>query len=81
MLQDVPRLPSGRKAPKTIVLENLDVAMSQLQQALRDFDVDTASALESAAMMQEMEGHEPDIMPREEVFLISSFLLNFRQAA
>jgi hypothetical protein len=28
-----------------------------------------------------MEGEEPDIMPREEVFLMSSFMLNVRQAA
>ena len=52
-----------------------------LQQALHKFDSDTTSALESAAMMQEMEGRELDIMPREELFLISSFLLNLRQAA
>ena len=55
--------------------------MSNLQQALQNFDSGTSSALEGAAIMQEMEGQEPDIMPREELFLISSFILNLRQAA
>ena len=80
MNQGVPKLPSGTKAPKSIIIEDLDAAMNSLQQALRVFDADTTSALKGAAMMQEMEGQEPDIMPREELFLISSFLLNFRQA-
>lgn len=79
--QGVPKLPSSTKAPKNIIIEDLDAAMSTLQQAILTFDADTTSALEGAAMIQEMEGQEPDIMPREELFLISSFLLNFRQAA
>ena len=77
----MPKLPTGVKAPRNIVLEELDCELSDLQQALQTFDTDTTSALEGAAMMQEMEGQEPDIMPREEIFLISSFLLNLRQAA
>ena len=74
-------MPSGAKAPKLIVIEDLDKEMSNLQQALQNFDSSTSSALEGAAIMQEMEGEEPDIMPREELFLISSFILNFRHAA
>ncbi|KAL8795626.1 MAG: hypothetical protein Q9195_001864 [Heterodermia aff. obscurata] len=79
--EDLITLPSGAKAPKLIILEDLDKEMSTLQQALQSFDSDTSSALEGAAIMQEMEGQEPDIMPREELFLISSFILNLRQAA
>lgn len=78
---DVPTLPSGARVPKGILLEELDIQMDILQKALLQFDADSASALEGAATMQELEGKEPDIMPREEVFLMSSFLLNVRQAA
>ena len=78
---DVPTLPSGARAPKGILLEELDVQTDILQKALLQFDADAASALEGAANMEELEGKEPDIMPREEVFLMSSFLLNVRQAA
>ena len=63
------------------MLEELDLHMKLLQQALLQFDIDAISALEGAATIQEMEGKEPDIMPREEVFLMSSFMLNVRQAA
>ncbi|CAD6571428.1 MAG: hypothetical protein ASARMPRED_004506 [Alectoria sarmentosa] len=78
---DVPTLPSGARVPKGILVEELDMQMDILQKALLQFDADAASALEGAATMQELEGKEPDIMPREEVFLMSSFLLNVRQAA
>ena len=78
---DVPRLPSGARVPKGILLDELDMQMDILQKALLQFDADAASALEGAATLQEMEGKEPDIMPREEVFLMSSFMLNVRQAA
>lgn len=78
---DVPTLPSGARVPKGILIEELDLQMDTLQKALLQFDADGASALEGAATMQELEGKEPDIMPREEVFLMSSFMLNVRQAA
>ena len=78
---DVPTLPSGANIPKGILLEELDMHVASLVQALVKFDHDVASALEGAAAIQEQEGKEPDIMPREEVFLVSSFLLNIRQAA
>ena len=79
--QDVPHLPSGARAPKGIMIEEVDLHRSSLQQALTQFDVDTISAFEGAVAMQELEGKEPDVMPREEVFLLSSFMLNVRQAA
>ena len=78
---DVPALPSGAKAPTGIALDELDIYMDTMREALTRFDSDTALALEGASIIQELEGEEPDIMPREEVFLISSFLLNVRQAA
>ena len=78
---DVPKLPSGAKAPRGIEIEELDTHLELLQQALEKFDLDTGSALESAAVIQELKGLEPDIMPRGEIFLISSFLLNFRRSA
>lgn len=74
-------MPSGAKAPRNIVIEDLDLELNRMQQALQKFDADTTSALEGAAGMQEMKGQELDLMPREELFLISSFLLNLRQAA
>lgn len=78
---DVPTLPSSAHVPKGIFIEELDLHIINLEQTLVQFDVDAASALEGAAAMQELEGKEPDIMPREEVFLMSSFMLNVRQAA
>jgi len=77
----VAKLPSGENAPKHIAIEELDEALARLEAEMQTFDADTTSALESAAIEQELEGFEPDIMPREEIFLISSFLLNFTQAA
>lgn len=77
----MPTLPSGESAPKGIMIEELDSQMETLQQALLDFDNGASSALESAALLQQTEDQSVDIMPREEVFLISSFLLNLRQAA
>ena len=79
-LQDVPKLPSGGRTPKGIMIAELDVHLDSLKQALAQFDADVASALEGAAVIEETKGLEPDIMPREEVFLIASFLLNVRHA-
>jgi len=81
LAKDVAELPSGENAPNHIASEELDVALTRLEGEMQTFDKDTTSALESAAREQELEGFEPDIMPRDEIFLISSFLLNFTQAA
>lgn len=67
--------------PKGIIIEEIDLYIDILRQALIRFDADAASALEDAAQLEEKEDQKPDIMPREEVFLISSFLLNLRHAA
>ena len=76
----MPTLPSGAQVPSGILVQELDIHRDALQQALSQFDIDASLALEDAATMQEMEGLEPDIMPRGEVFLMSSCLLNVRQA-
>lgn len=78
---DVPKLPMRVRAPNGFLIEELDIHIETLKQALVDFDADTSSALEGAAGQKDLHDHELDIMPREEIFLVSSFLLNFRQAA
>lgn len=66
--------------PKGIIIEEIDLHLDSLRQALERFDADTTSALEDAAQLQDTEDQKSDIMPRVEVFLISSFLLNLRHA-
>lgn len=78
---DVPKLPSGARAPKGIQLQEIDIRVDILTQALADFDRDSASSLEGAAALHDLAHAQVDIMPRMETFLISSFLLNLRQAA
>ena len=79
-MQGVKKNPLGNEVEKTITLQDLDVQVEFLREALMSFDSDFASALESANALEELQSKEPDIMPREEVFLISSFMLNVRQA-
>ncbi|PQE14120.1 hypothetical protein CJF31_00006646 [Rutstroemia sp. NJR-2017a BVV2] len=78
---DVPKLPSGIQAPSGIKLEEIDIRVDILIDAIADFDRTSAAALEGAAALHELGGSQVDIMPRMETFLISSFLLNLRQAA
>ena len=62
-------------------LSQLSNHYEEFQLALLQFDTDVMTTLEAAALLQDMKGEELDIMPREEIFLIASFLLNVRQAA
>jgi hypothetical protein len=78
---DVPKLPSGARPPAGIELQEIDIRVDILTEALSDFDKDSAAALEGAAQLHDIEHPQVDIMPRMEIFLISSFLLNLRQAA
>ncbi|TVY52227.1 putative membrane protein [Lachnellula cervina] len=78
---DVPKLPSGARAPKGIELQEIDIRIDILIEALADFDKNSASALEGAAALHDLDHPQVDIMPRMETFLISSFLLNLRHAA
>jgi hypothetical protein len=78
---DVPKLPSGARAPKGIELQEIDIRVDILTEALTNFDKNSAGALEGAAALHNLDHPQVDIMPRMETFLISSFLLNLRQAA
>ncbi|KAI9801448.1 MAG: hypothetical protein M1833_002680 [Piccolia ochrophora] len=78
---DVPKLPSGANVPKGIHLQELDVYTDNLDHALTVFDQSCATALETAGIWRELQDREVDCMPRPEMFLISSFVLNMRQAA
>lgn len=77
----VRKLPSGAKPPAGITISELDIRIEHLAQAIRDFDRDSSLALEEAARLRDVQGNEHDVMPRMETFLVSSFLLNLRQAA
>lgn len=75
---DVSTLPSGERAPKTIVLGDIDSCIDTFTEALQTFDAQSAAALKRAA--RDRGGQSLDLTPRMETFLISSFLLAFRQA-
>ncbi|KAF4979098.1 hypothetical protein FZEAL_4634 [Fusarium zealandicum] len=76
---DVPRLPSGAPAPKGIHLQELDFRIDVFNEALANFDASCAMELRRSAL--DKTGHSVDFMPRMETFLISSFVLAFRQSA
>ena len=78
---DVPDLPSKSQMPRCIAPEEIDIHHQALQAAISSFDSDTTAALEGAVMLQELGKEDLDIMPREEIFLVASFILNVRQAA
>ncbi|KAH6673851.1 hypothetical protein B0J14DRAFT_480965 [Halenospora varia] len=77
---DVKKLPSGARPPAGMQLEEIDIWVDVLTAGLADFDITSATALESAALIHDLEHSQVDVMPRMETFLISSFLLNLRQA-
>lgn len=74
-------MPSGARTPKGLLVEELDVYVEILVNALADFDKTSTEALEEAAIIQQLKHQRFDVMPREEIFLISSFILNLRLAA
>ncbi|CUS15563.1 unnamed protein product [Tuber aestivum] len=88
---DVPTLPSLKqgkgtpRCPKGILIQELDVHIDWLENAIGEFGRRSTEALEGAAIQEtnnvEMIDGEIDVMPRDEIFLISSFMLNLRQAA
>ena len=78
---DVPKLPDGSRPPRGIKLEEIDIWADVLTSAIAAFDRDSESALEGATSIQNLDIPQIDIMPRIEIFLISSFILNLRQAA
>ncbi|EPS35466.1 hypothetical protein H072_11152 [Dactylellina haptotyla CBS 200.50] len=70
------------RKPKGIPLKEIDIYVAAIETSLEEFDKRTREALHKAAeKASEEEEVEFDILPREEIFLVSSFLLNFRLAA
>lgn len=78
---DVPTLPSGAKAPKGLLIEEVDLHTEELNEAVRTFDSEITATLEGVVEIQGFDGQQLDVMPREEIFLVASFVLNLRQAA
>ncbi|CAJ2514194.1 Uu.00g023130.m01.CDS01 [Anthostomella pinea] len=78
---DVHTLPSGSPTPDGIILEEIDLRVNIFTNALSQFDLDSAIALENAAAMAYGKDSQGDITPRMETHLVSSFLISFRQAA
>ncbi|KAL6883950.1 hypothetical protein HDV57DRAFT_436869 [Trichoderma longibrachiatum] len=76
---DVPTLPSGARTPRGIRLEEIDLRIDIFTDALALFDEQCTEQLKLIAMQET--GQSLDFMPRMESFLISSFLLAFRQSS
>jgi hypothetical protein len=76
---DVPTLPSGAPTPTGIQLEEIDLRTDLFTEALDRFDARSTDELRRAA--KDSAGQVIDLMPRLETFLVSSFLLGFRQAS
>ncbi|KAL3955693.1 hypothetical protein ACCO45_011256 [Purpureocillium lilacinum] len=75
---DVPTLPSGAPAPHGIPLEEIDLRIDEFTGAISRFDRRSTDELKRAAMES---GESVDLMPRMETFLVSSFLLAYRDSA
>lgn len=67
--------------PKHIQLEDVDLDIENLRSAMDKFDKDIQASLASTNEWKDAKDIMGDIVPREEVFLISSFYLNMRQSA
>ncbi|KAI5797680.1 hypothetical protein EDC01DRAFT_33918 [Geopyxis carbonaria] len=85
---DVPESPMMMRVPKfrrpiRILPEEIDVHIASLSSAILKFGKQSGDALEGAANLQDLVDSDlvADMMPREEVFLISSFIMNLRHAA
>ncbi|KAI0458667.1 hypothetical protein F5B21DRAFT_458984 [Xylaria acuta] len=77
---DVSELPSGSPKPDGIPLEEMDIRTEIFTKALAKFDIDSAVALESAAIATDDGDSMSDIAPRMETHLVSSFLISISQA-
>ena len=76
---DVETMPSGCPAPRGISLEEIDLRIDTFTEALELFDDKSSEELRRAAM--DRTGESVDLMPRLETFLVSSFILGFRQSS
>ncbi|KAI4279088.1 MAG: hypothetical protein LQ337_000511 [Flavoplaca oasis] len=77
---EMPKLPSGAGVPQGLDIEEVDLYIEEFREALGTFDTEIAAALEGAIESQETKDQQLDVMPREEIFLVASFVLNLRQA-
>ncbi|PFH62354.1 hypothetical protein XA68_13948 [Ophiocordyceps unilateralis] len=76
---DVPKLPSGAAAPRSMSLQELDVRIDKFARSLTLFDTEAADQLKQAMMDK---SYEPiDFMPGMETFMASSFILSLRDSA
>ncbi|KAL8999402.1 MAG: hypothetical protein Q9169_001716 [Polycauliona sp. 2 TL-2023] len=78
---DVSKLPSGARVPKELAIEEVDLCLEELGEALRTFDTEIGAAFDGTVELPEVNGQQQDFVPREEIFLVASFVLNLRQAA
>ncbi|KAF8537599.1 hypothetical protein BDD12DRAFT_744544 [Trichophaea hybrida] len=84
---DTPSIPTiGKSAsrarrPNGILLQEIDIHIEWLDAAITEFGNTSTAALEIAAALQGPQDVDVDLMPREEVFLISSFVMNLRHGA
>ncbi|KAA8914554.1 hypothetical protein FN846DRAFT_926778 [Sphaerosporella brunnea] len=85
---DTPKIPSMNRAssracrPDGILLPEIDAHIEWLDRAITEFGDTSSAALEGAADISAHEGDTVvDLMPREEVFLISSFVMNLQHEA
>ncbi|KAI1327485.1 hypothetical protein F5Y16DRAFT_410262 [Xylariaceae sp. FL0255] len=78
---DVPHLPSGSVAPDGLMLEEIDIRTERFTLALQQFNLESAEALKRASATTYGKNLFGDITPRIETHLVSSFLINFGQAA
>jgi len=79
ILTSAKRVP--RDMPKIVQLEDVDAAVESLRGAMDSFDTEIHASLASTHDWKDSKDVMGDIIPREEVFLISSFYLNMRQSA
>lgn len=71
------------RQPDGILLQEIDIHINWLETAIIEFGNTSTAALEKASVLHPPQHRDEDVdfMPREEVFLISSFVMNFRHGA
>jgi hypothetical protein len=76
------RAESRASRPNGILLPEIDIHIDWLDRAIVEFADTAGAALESAADISAQDGDSViDLMPREEVFLVSSFVMNLQHEA
>ncbi|KAK5628309.1 hypothetical protein RRF57_004024 [Xylaria bambusicola] len=75
------QLPSRSPKPDGILLQEMDIRIDIFSRALAQFDSDSVTALESAAVVTDAEESIDNMTPRLETHLVSSFVICLSQAA